>query len=76
MADETEKASETKPEKKTSKFEEASAGQSSSLVGDTIGFLKQNKKWWLFPILTTLLLISVLLLLSGTAIAPFIYTLF
>ncbi|MEO5727265.1 MAG: DUF5989 family protein [Byssovorax sp.] len=45
-------------------------------MGDTIGFLKHNKKWWLLPILTTLMLISVLLLLSGTAVAPFIYTLF
>lgn len=64
------------PEKAVSKFETASKGQSSSLVGDTIGFLRNNKKWWLLPIITTLLLISVLLLLSGTAIAPFIYTLF
>ena len=64
------------PEKAVSKFEAASRGQSSSLVGDTIGFLRNNKKWWLLPILTTLMLISVLLLLSGTAVAPFIYTLF
>jgi hypothetical protein len=65
------------PEKRAeSKFEAASKGQSSSLVGDTIGFLKNNKKWWLLPIITTLLLISVLLLLSGTVVAPFIYTLF
>lgn len=64
------------PEKAISKFEAASKGQSSSLLGDTIGFLRNNKKWWLLPILTTLMLISVLLLLSGTAVAPFIYTLF
>ena len=54
------------PGKAVSKFEAASKGQSSSLVGDTIGFLKHNKKWWLLPILTTLMLISVLLLLSGS----------
>ena len=64
------------PQKAISKFEAASKGQSSSLVGDTIGFLRNNKKWWLLPIITTLLLISVLLLLSGTVVAPFIYTLF
>ncbi len=62
--------------RRVSKFEAASKGQSSSLVGDTLGFLKSNKKWWLLPILTAMLLISVLLLLSGTAVAPFIYTLF
>jgi hypothetical protein len=65
------------PEKAESKFETAAkTAGASTLVGDTIGFLKNNKKWWLLPILSTLLLISVLLLLSGTAIAPFIYTLF
>ena len=34
-----------------------------------------NKKWWLTPIILTLLLIGVLVVLSGTAVAPFIYTL-
>jgi hypothetical protein len=63
-------------EKPVSKFEEVAKKESTSLVGDMIGFLKHNKKWWMLPILTTLLLISVLLLLSGTVVAPFIYTLF
>ena len=40
------------------------------------GFIKQNKKWWLLPILVILLIFGVLILLSGTALAPFIYTLF
>ena len=40
------------------------------------GFLKHNKKWWLLPILITLLLVGALILLSGTAVAPFLYTLF
>jgi len=39
-------------------------------------FLKHNKKWWLLPILLVLLLVGALILLSGTAVAPFIYTLF
>lgn len=41
-----------------------------------LDFLKNNKKWWLLPILLVLALISVLVLLSGSALAPFIYTLF
>ena len=45
-------------------------------AGELWGFLKQNKKWWLLPILVTLLLVGALILLSGTAVAPFIYTLF
>jgi hypothetical protein len=39
-------------------------------------FLKYNKKWWLLPILIILLLLSFLILLGGTALAPFIYPLF
>ncbi len=40
------------------------------------GFLAQNKKWWLLPILIVLLLFGLLILLSGTGLAPFIYTVF
>jgi len=47
-----------------------------SLIADFWGFLKHNKKWWLLPILIILLLLGLLVLLSGTAIAPFIYPLF
>ena len=40
-------------------------------------FLKIRKKYWLFPILIVLLLFGGLIVLSqGSAVAPFIYTLF
>ena len=40
-------------------------------------FLKHNKKFWLAPLLLVLVLIGVLLFLAeGSAVAPFIYTLF
>jgi Family of unknown function (DUF5989) len=40
-------------------------------------FLRGRKKFWLLPILVTMALIGALLLLAqGSAIAPFIYTLF
>lgn len=40
-------------------------------------FLKVRKKFWLLPIIIILLLFGVLIVLtSGSAIAPFIYTLF
>jgi hypothetical protein len=39
-------------------------------------FLKHNKKWWLTPIILTLLLVGLLIVLGGSAAAPFIYTLF
>jgi hypothetical protein len=47
-----------------------------SLLVEFWFFLKHNKKWWLLPILIVLLLLGLLILLSGTAIAPFIYPLF
>ena len=40
-------------------------------------FLKTRKKWWLAPIIIMLLLLGVLIFFTqGSAIAPFIYTLF
>tara|TARA_B100000767_G_C19620707_1_gene473909 strand:- start:20 stop:169 length:150 start_codon:yes stop_codon:yes gene_type:complete len=40
-------------------------------------FLRVRKKYWLFPILLTLFLFGALIVLSqGSAIAPFIYTIF
>jgi hypothetical protein len=43
---------------------------------DLIGFMRQNKKWWLLPIIIVTLLVGVLIILGSTAAAPFIYTLF
>lgn len=40
-------------------------------------FLRQNKKLWLLPIVLVLVLIGVLLIFAqGSALAPFIYTIF
>ena len=48
-----------------------------SAIGDLWGFLKERKKWWLLPMIVVLLLIGFLIVMtSGSAIAPFIYTLF
>jgi len=44
---------------------------------DLWGFMRVRKKFWLLPIILVLLLFGVLIVLtSGSAIAPFIYTLF
>ncbi|MCD4696803.1 MAG: DUF5989 family protein [Bacteroidales bacterium] len=44
---------------------------------DLWGFLKVRKKFWLLPLIIILLLFGVLIVFtSGSAIAPFIYTLF
>jgi len=40
-------------------------------------FLKERKKYWLFPILFILLIFGTLIVLSqGSVVAPFIYTIF
>ena len=39
-------------------------------------FLKENRKWWLAPIVIAVLGLGGLVLLGGSAAAPFIYTLF
>ena len=39
-------------------------------------FMVTNKRWWLTPIVVVLLLVGALIVLSGTAAAPLIYTLF
>jgi hypothetical protein len=47
------------------------------LLKDLWGFLKVRKKFWMLPIILILLLFGALIVLtSGSAIAPFIYTLF
>lgn len=44
---------------------------------DMFNFLRERKKFWLLPMIIVLLLLGVILVLGGgTAIAPFIYTLF
>jgi competence protein ComGC len=44
---------------------------------DLWGFLKQQKKFWLLPIIIVILMLGVLMVFaSGSAMAPLIYTLF
>jgi hypothetical protein len=48
-----------------------------SFLKEFWAFLRIRKKFWLLPILATMLLFGVLLLLAqSSAVAPFIYTLF
>lgn len=61
---------------KSAKFEELAKGSRSSLVAEFWYFLKHNKKWWLLPIVTVLLLLGLVTLLTGTGLAPYIYALF
>ncbi len=58
-------------------FEQAARDAAgTSLLSEFWQFLRCNKKWWLGPLVALLLLMGLLLALSGSAAAPFIYTLF
>ena len=47
------------------------------LIKDLWGFMRERKKFWLAPIIIIMLLLgSLLVLTQGSAVAPFIYTLF
>ena len=46
-------------------------------VRDFVRFLSRRKRYWLLPMALTLLVLGVLVVLTeGSAVAPFIYTLF
>jgi hypothetical protein len=49
----------------------------SEFVMELWAFMKERKKFWLLPILVVLLLFgSLIVLTQGSAVAPFVYTLF
>ena len=49
----------------------------AQVVSELWEFMRNNKKYWLAPIVITLVVVGALLLLAkGSALAPFIYTLF
>ncbi len=50
---------------------------SASLAKELWAFVRVRKKWWLLPILLVMFLVGALLLFAqGSALAPFIYTIF
>jgi len=57
-------------------FQRAAQAGRTSLAGEFFDFLKHNKKWWLLPIVLVMLMLGALVFLSGTSLAPFIYTMF
>ncbi len=53
------------------------AGQPQpGIVAEFFGFLRENKKWWLLPILLMIGVFGLLVILASTGVAPFIYTMF
>ena len=67
---------EKKSDASQSSFQQLADQKPAGFFADIWDFLSHNKKWWLAPIVVILLLLGGLIVLSGTAAAPFIYTLF
>jgi len=61
-------------QKKT--FEELSREQQPGLVAEFLMFIRDNKIWWMLPIVIVLGMVGLLAFLTTTGAAPFIYTLF
>ena len=48
-----------------------------TLARELWAFMRVRKKWWLLPILVVMLLVGALMVFAhGSALAPFIYTIF
>ena len=63
-------------DKQQESFESQAQEKSPGLLREDVDFIKHNKKWWLIPLIGALLLVGALVILGGSAAAPFIYTLF
>lgn len=59
-----------------SDFARAAGARPRSFAGEFWQFARQNKRWWLTPILVTLLVVGLLVVLGATAAGPFVYSLF
>ncbi len=53
------------------------AGARASILGELFAHLWRRKLWWMIPMVAVLVLVGLLLVVTqGSALAPFIYTLF
>jgi len=65
------------PKQKDDEFSKLANEESrTGLIREFWDVLRETKKWWLLPILIVFFIFGLLILLSGTGLAPFIYTLF
>ena len=62
--------------KQRTEYEKFGEQKDIGLFGELVAMLKQNKKYWLIPLLIILLLFGALIALGSSAAAPFVYTLF
>ena len=66
---------ESSPESKL-EFQRLAEERPRSFLAEFAGFLWEEKRWWLLPIVLVLLVISLFIVVTNTAVGPFIYVLF
>jgi hypothetical protein len=66
----------TDKQREADAFQDEARQARPGLLREFWEFLKYNKKWWLLPILLVLLLIGLLVVLAGSGVGAFMYTVF
>ena len=57
-------------------FEKMGEEKQLTLLQEFAVFIMENKKWWLIPILAVMFFVGLVVVLSSTGLAPFVYTIF
>ena len=68
--------SEPSPSSNAERFAKMADERQPGFIAEFYNFIRQNKKWWLTPILIVLVLLIALVLVSQTPLGPFIYPFF
>jgi hypothetical protein len=76
MDEKTRSDSQLSSEKQVDDFAREAEQRTPGVLRELVDFLRDSRKWWLTPIILALLLVGAIVILGGTAMAPFIYTLF
>ncbi len=54
-----------------------SLAEKAGIAGELLGYFWERKLWWLIPMVTLLVIMGMVMIFAqGSAVAPFIYTLF
>ena len=61
---------------KATDFARQAAMKPTTTVGEYVYLLKKTKNWWMAPLLIVFSLFALVMILSSTPVAPFVYTLF
>ena len=66
----------TRQSDSAAKFANEAEKRQRNIVNEMFAFLWHSRKWWLAPAIVLLGIAGLLVVLGGTTVAPFIYTLF